>query len=158
MKRVFIICTVALSILGSGCSIQSQKPNVVKAQDTQRVQSVRYGTVLEITQVEIDGDRKFGTVIGGLVGGALGSQAVKGKNSGTQAAATVAGGVAGGVIGNKLGNILTRKKGVQLLIEMSNGDVVSIVQEVDENVTFVPNQEVLIIGDVNLRVLPKTSG
>ena len=156
MKRLAIFSSIALSLIVGACSLQSQKPNVVQSGDAQRIQSVRNGIVLEVLSVEIEGDRKFGTVIGGVLGSVIGNQAGRSQGSGTQGATTVAGGIAGDVLGNKLGNVLTRKNGVQLLIQLENGDTVSILQEADENVSFSPNQEVILIGDVNLRVIPKS--
>lgn len=148
------VVLVGLSVILSACALNSQKPNVVKPTDVQKMQRVRSGVVLEILEVEIEGDTKLGTAVGAVLGGVIGSQATRSQGKGTRAVGGVAGAVAGGVIGNKLGNVMTKKNGVQLLIEFENGDVMSIVQEADPKIVFTPGQEVKIIGDVRFRVIP----
>jgi outer membrane lipoprotein SlyB len=146
---------LVLSLSVSACaSLDSKKPNVVQPGEAQRMERVRTGTVLDITEVTIAGDSKIGTAVGAVLGGVIGSQATRTQGSGTQAAGGVGGAVAGGVLGNKLGGALTSKKGVQLLIEFENKDVMSIVQEADPNVTFTIGQTVRIIGDVKMRIIP----
>jgi len=155
-----LIVTVALlsGIALTGCSTTSQRPDVVGVNEAQRVQKVRFGTLVEFTPVRIEGDRKIGTIIGGLVGGVIGNQATRSQGDGTRTAATAAGAVAGGIAGNAAGKVLAGKKGVQLLIKMDEtGDLISIVQEEDPDVTWSPGQAVMLIGDVKIRVIPRTS-
>lgn len=153
LLTVFSVATLAFSV--SACdTLSSKKPNVVKPADAQRLERVRMGTILDVTEVTIDGDSKIGTAVGAVLGGVIGSQATRTQGSGTQAAGGVGGAVAGGVLGNKLGGALTRKKAVQLLIEFDNKDVMSIVQEADPNIVFAIGQSVRIIGDVKMRVIP----
>ncbi len=157
MPNIFLtlIATFVLSLSVSACSsLDSRKANVVQPGETQRMERVRTGTLLDITEVTIAGDSKIGTAVGAVLGGVVGSQATRTQGSGTQAAGGVGGAIAGGVLGNKLGGALTRKNGVQLLIEFENKDVMSIVQEFDPNVNFAIGQKVRIIGDVKMRVIP----
>jgi outer membrane lipoprotein SlyB len=157
MPKIFptVITAFVLSLSLSACaSLDSKKPNVVQPGDTQRMERVRTGLVLDVTEVTIAGDSKIGTAVGAVLGGVIGSQATRTQGSGTRAAGGVGGAVAGGVLGNKLGGALTNKKGVQLLIEFENKDVMSIVQEADPNITFEIGQTVRIIGDVKMRIIP----
>lgn len=157
MPKIFstLFTSVILSLSLAACSsLNSNKPNVVQPGEAQRLERVRTGIVLDVTEVTIAGDSKIGTAVGAVLGGVIGSQATRTQGSGTRAAGGVGGAVAGGVLGNKLGGALTSKKGVQLMIEFENKDVMSIVQEADPNITFTIGQTVRIIGDVKMRVIP----
>ncbi len=152
-----IIIASILAVSLSACSTSSQRPSVIGTNEAQRVQKVRFGTLVEAIPVEIEGDRKIGTIIGSIVGGVLGNQATRTQGDGTRTVATAAGAVAGGVAGNAASKVLSGKKGVQLLIKMESGDLISIVQEADPELTWKAGQEVMLIGDVKIRVLPRSS-
>ena len=53
----------------------------------------------------------------------------KGRGS---AIAAVLGGVAGGVIGNKVENAATKKVGVELSVQLDDGELISVVQKAEE--------------------------
>lgn len=156
-KSISFIVAVLMTVTAAACSTGTQRPSVIGSDEAQRVQKVRFGTLVEALPVEIEGDRKVGTIIGGLLGGVIGNQATRSQGSGTRAAGTAAGAVVGGVAGNAASKVMTGKKGVQLLIKMETGDLVSIVQEVDPNINWQVGQAVMLIGDVKIRVLPRTS-
>ena len=55
-----------------GCVNNSYGPDVVKRSDAQKQQYVVLGTIIDITEVTIEGDREKGAVAGAIIGGAAG--------------------------------------------------------------------------------------
>jgi outer membrane lipoprotein SlyB len=103
-------------------------PDVVSRSDAQKQQYVVLGTIKSITRVTIEGDREAGAAAGALIG------AVAGKNvtdSNTESdIATIVGGLVGSALGSEVGSKLTKKDGIELLIETDTGKLISIIQEV----------------------------
>jgi len=124
-----------LSIIGllafflAGCA--PSKSGRVYSRDQARVQhSVYYGTVLEVDEVLIEGTKTpLGTIAGGAAGAALGSTI--GGGSG-RTVATVLGGIVGGIAGSAAEEGVTRRDGLELTVELDNGQIISVVQEADD--------------------------
>lgn len=124
--------TVLLLIFGfiaAGCA--SSKSGKVYSRDQARVQhSVYYGTVLDVDEVQIEGTKSpVGTIAGGAAGAVLGNTI--GGGSG-RAVATVLGGIVGGIAGSAAEEGVTRKNGLELTVELDNGQIISVVQEADD--------------------------
>ncbi len=100
-------------------------------------------TVIGVQAVTIDSEGNFvGKIAGGLIGGIAGSGVGGGRGS---SAATVAGAVIGGIVGKKADELYNKANGVQITVQMANGQVQSIVQEVNPNVTFRKGDNVKVI-------------
>ncbi|ORU90523.1 MAG: hypothetical protein A6F71_05990 [Cycloclasticus sp. symbiont of Poecilosclerida sp. M] len=112
--------------------------------EVNQIQHVRYGVITGLQPVTIDSEgNAVGTVAGGLLGGIAGSSVGGGKG---RAATTVAGAVLGGYLGNKAQGALNKTNGVQITIQMDNGEVQSIVQETNANSFFRRGDRVKVIG------------
>ena len=103
--------------------------------------TVNYGTVREVRSVQIEGTKTgLGTVAGGVAGGVLGSQVGGG-------AGRVVGGVLGALGGAAIGAVseegLTRRNGLEIMVELDTGQILSIVQEAD--VPFSPGERVRVL-------------
>lgn len=106
--------------------------------------TVEYGTVDAVRFVRIEGTRSLvGPVAGAAVGGLAGS-AVGGGTG--RSIATVLGAVAGGAAGSAIENRATSAPGVEVTVRLQNGQLISIVQE-DENDNFRPGDWVRVIRD-----------
>ena len=90
-----------------------------------------------------------GKIAGGLIGGIGGSSVGSGRGS---AAAAVAGAVVGGIVGNKAEAMYNKANGVQITIQLDNGQVQSVVQEVNENVMFRKGDHVKLIRSASGKV------
>ena len=113
-----------------GCGA-SQSGRVYSQDQAQRSLSVYYGTIIELSEVTIEGSNSgAGTVIGGVAGGVAGSTI--GHGSGSTLAA-VAGALAGAVAGSAIEKQSGTKPALEFTIELDNGRLMAVVQEPDEN-------------------------
>jgi len=132
-------------LLLSGC-MESRSGNVYTRDQARTSQSVNYGTILRVELVTIEGSQSgAGTLAGGAMGGVLGSAV--GSGSG-RAIATVGGAILGGVAGAAAEKGLTTTQGVELEVELDNGELLVVVQE---------NDAVYRVGD-RIRVLRDSKG
>jgi len=125
-KALFIIPVCLLVV---ACSTNPSATTYSRDQ-TLSVQQVQLGTITSIRQVQIEGTQSgvgaaAGTVIGGVAGSGIGD----GRGS-TIAAVVV--GVAGGLVGDKVENAVTKKDGLEITVQLDNGNAISVVQEADE--------------------------
>ena len=123
------------------------------AREARVVQQVRFGTLVDVQSVKIDGTKgEVGSVAGAAIGGVAGSS-IGGKREGR--VGTVLGALAGGVLGNMAEKKITEKGGVELTVQMENGRYLSIVQEVEPSVQFSRGDKVKVLTrGSNSRVVP----
>lgn len=134
------------------CSNMSLAPEVVRKSDAQKQQYVTIGTIIDVTNVVIEGDREAGSAAGALIGASAGRNVTDSEPESD--IATIIGGLAGSAVGAEIGSRLTKKDGVELLIETNGGRMVSIIQEVGKY-TYAPDQKVRIIKrNGKSRVIP----
>lgn len=143
------ITTGALALLlGSallgGCASPTLTGTHYSREEARRVHYVRYGVVESVTPVIIEGrtDGVVGTGAGAIVGGIAGSNVGGGRG---QAAATVLGAVAGGVLGSRIEESTTRKQGQEIMVRLDNGELMSLVQEVEGGQFFRPGERVRLL-------------
>ena len=142
MKKIalpFILSAVAATLALGGCA--TYNPNVVQGYQAGRMGLVQDATVISVRPVTIDGQQSglggvAGAVIGGTVGGNRGSY-------NASAVGTVVGAVAGAVIGNAIERGATQANGVELVLQMRNGERRSVVQGVSEPL-FQPGDAVIV--------------
>ena len=136
----------------TSCVNTSLQPNVVSRSDAQKQQYVVFGTIADVTKVTIEGDREIGSAAGLVIGGKVGKESTD-SDLGSDIAGVV-GGLVGSAIGSEVGSAITKKDGVELLIETESGNFVSIIQEVS-NLSFTKGQKVQIIKrNGKSRVIP----
>ena len=141
MKSQYFYLFLAI-ISTVGCVNIEYKPDVVSRSDAQKQSYVIMGTIVDITEVTIEGDRVGGAIAGGLIGGVAGKGVT---DSDTESdVASLIGGLIGSAIGSSVGSSMTKKDAVELLIETEAGKLVSIIQEVS-SYSYVKNQKVRII-------------
>ncbi|MDO6705764.1 glycine zipper 2TM domain-containing protein [Photobacterium sp. 1_MG-2023] len=152
MKYLLLpLCIAALII--SGCS-SNPYGNTYGRSQAQQVQQVKYGTIIQIDPVSIEGEQNVvGTLAGAAIGGILGSKI--GGGSGSDIAA-IGGGVLGGYAGNKASQNLSESNGVNLTIRLDSGETIAIVQKADPNMLFSVGQKVRVnITGRTARVVPQ---
>ena len=146
------LCLVLLTSLTTSCVNTSLQPDVVSRSDAQKQQYVVFGTVRDISMVTIEGDREVGAAAGAAIGAAVGKNTTDSEPESD--IATVVGGLVGSAIGSEIGSAVTKKDGVELLIETESGTFVSIIQEVG-NFSYNTGQKVRIIKrNGKSRVIP----
>ena len=151
MNKKYISLLTGIFIVTS-CINTSLQPDVVSRSDVQKQQYVVFGVISEITNVTIEGDRELGAGAGLVIGGAVGKDSTDSELGSD--IATVVGGLIGSAIGSEVGSSISKKEGVELLIETNSGNFISIIQEVSK-FTFLKGQKVQIIKrNGKSRVIP----
>jgi len=134
----------------SGCAGTSNS-KVYTQKQAQTMSTVEFGTILEITPVTIEGEKGFlGGLGGALVGAIAGSTIGGGKGKDL---ATVAGGIGGAVAGSKIQEKATEEQGVQLIVELKSGKIVSIVQKAGSDLQVGDTVKVILGQGGSARVM-----
>lgn len=140
MNRNLVLSLLLLSVVS--CVNYSYSPDIVSKSDAQKQQYVVLGTIIDITSVTIEGDREKGAIAGALIGGAAGKSVTDSETESD--IASIVGGLVGSRVGSEIGSNLTKKDGVELLIETDAGRLISIIQEIN-SYNYSKNQRVRII-------------
>ena len=149
MKNFLLI---ALIFVISSCVNNSLQPDIVSRSDAQKQQYVVFGTIRDVSRVTIEGDREVGAAAGAAIGAVVGKNTTDSEPESDIAA--VVGGLVGSAIGSGIGSAVTKKDGVELLIETESGSFISIIQEVS-NFSYISGQKVRIIKrNGKSRVIP----
>ena len=126
------VCMLALAMLSAGCTNYSG--NTYSGSQVRSAQTVQYGTVVSVQPVTLEEDRP--AVVGGVLGNMVGGG--RGKTLATIAGAAL--GAAGGYAGEKA---LTKQNGLEITVELENGQQLSIVQAADQQ--FSPGERVRVL-------------
>ena len=138
-----LITILAATLMLSGCMAESRSGNVYTRDQARTSHSVNYGTLLRVDLVTIEGSQSgAGTVAGGAMGGALGSAVGSGTG---RTIATVGGAILGGIAGSAVEKGVTTAQGVELEVELDNGEILVVVQENDA--TYKVGDRVRILRD-----------
>ena len=150
-KQIALIAAAAGAVSLTGCVV-AQPPNTVSVYDTQRMSTVVDATVLSVTPVTLQGrDSGVGTVAGAVVGGIAGSN-VGGPRTG--GIVGVAGAVVGGLIGNAVEKDATQRPGVEIMLQLKNGDRRAVTQAAGPDAFAVGEPVILVTTGGRTRVMP----
>ncbi len=139
--RMAIAGVIAASAFITGCASTSSG-SVYSGGQARQEQTVRMGVVESVRQVTIEGSKSgIGAVAGGVVGGVAGSDIGGGKGS---TIASILGAVAGGVAGNAIEQGVTKKQGLEITVNLDNGELRAITQDADES--FRPGERVRLLS------------
>ena len=151
MLSILILSTILMACAGPNpYGASNQRYSTSEANQSLQVNS---GIIIDLQAVTIDSEGNIvGKVAGGLIGGIAGSSVGGGRG---RSAAAVAGAVVGGIIGNKAEALYNRANGVQITVQMNNGQIQSVVQEVNPNILFRKGDHVTLIKSAagKLRVI-----
>jgi outer membrane lipoprotein SlyB len=139
----------ALSVLAlSACYTAS--PNVVQPYQAQVMSSVIDGTVLSVRPITIDGSQSgVGAFAGSVAGGVAGANVGGGSGA---IVGSVIGAVLGGVVGNSVERGATQQNGVEIMIQLRNGERRAVVQSAGPDIFAVGDQVVLVTSAGRTRV------
>jgi outer membrane lipoprotein SlyB len=144
--RSIPIIVIALAL--GACA--TSNPNVVPVYQAQRVSHVYDATVLTVRPVTIDGSQSgVGAGAGAIVGGIAGS-AIGGGNG--AAFATVLGAVVGGVAGNAIERDSTTQNGVEIIVQMRDGQRRAVIQGVTADAWTAGDPVIMIVTGGNARI------
>ena len=134
MKKCCVFMLAFTTVGLTGC-VSDMSSNVYSRHEARTVQTIQEGAIIDLAAVTIEGTQ---TGLGGIAGGATGGIAAGssiGGGSGSDIAG-IGGAVLGGVLGNMAEERMTRKQGVNVTIRLTNGQLISVVQEIDPNMVF----------------------
>ena len=140
IAAAFAMAAISLSTF-VGC--QSSNSGVVFGHDEAlHAQSISTGTVTDVRAGVIEGEKSpIGAIAGGIAGAAVGNLFGGGKGN---TLATVAGGLGGAAAGAAIEKGVTTKNGLQITVQLDNGQTLVIVQEADT--MFSVGQRVRVIS------------
>ncbi len=144
-KTIFLVLAMGIvTIYLAGCA-SSRSGQVYSRDEARKVQTVENGTVVSVKEVLIEGTKTpIGTAAGGVAGGVLGHTV--GSGSG-KTVATVLGALAGAAAGTAAEEGITRRQGLEIVVEKDSGQTIVVVQEAD--MVFAPGDRVRIIAGSN---------
>ncbi|QGG79480.1 glycine zipper 2TM domain-containing protein [Litorivicinus lipolyticus] len=153
MAHIIKVLLAVSTLVLAGCA-SSLKGDVYSRGEARDVATVQYGTINEVRAVIIEGTQSgAGAVAGGAIGGIAGSGVSSGSRESRIGAILV--GAVGALVGNKAEEALTKTQGLEMVVSLDAGRVISLVQEVSRVDEFAPGQRVKVIGTgKNTRVSP----
>jgi len=136
------LTVLAFALLLAACA-SSNSPDVYASGQARRAYTVYDATVVEMRVVKIEGQS---TRVGTLGGAWIGSTAARsaGDGRGSRVLGAV-GGVAGAIIGRGTERALTADEGLEIILELDNGETVAVVQGGD--VAFELGERVRVLRD-----------
>lgn len=152
-RRLLAVTVVAASLaVVAGCANRSASSSVYTYGQAQQEQIVRTGTVVSVRAITIQDDKSSGA--GMIAGGALGGVAGNAIGGGSgRALTTVGGALLGGLLGNTVENQMGKKQGLEVTVQLDNGETRVVAQEAD--VALSSGQRVrMISGGGPTRVVP----
>jgi outer membrane lipoprotein SlyB len=128
-SRLIVAALMVGSLAMSGCANNSSSADVYTASQAQREATVRMGTVDSVRAVKISSNNGQPSGLGAIGGGALGAVAGSTIGGGTGSIVTgIIGGIAGAVAGNAVENGVAMRDGIEITVQLDNGDIRAIVQ------------------------------
>jgi outer membrane lipoprotein SlyB len=139
---------IAIALALGACA--TSDPNVVPVYGAQRMSHVYDATVLAVRPVTIDGSQSgVGAGAGAIVGGIAGSAVGGGSGA---AVASVLGAVVGGVAGNAIERDSTRQNGVEIIVQMRDGQRRAVIQGVTADAWAPGDPVIVIVSGSNARI------
>ena len=144
IRTAAAVLVIVATFFTMGCQ-SSQGSKTYSRRDTQRQHTTYEGTVLRVENVKIEGESTvLGAVGGGFLGYALGSSV--GGGSGNRIAKT-GGAVGGAMAGSAAEKAMRSAAGLEIEVELDNGDLLVVVQEKDDD--FAVGDRVRVIRSPN---------
>jgi outer membrane lipoprotein SlyB len=144
---LLLLCS-ALAL--AGCASSPSSANTVRRSETGRAHTVQQGEVIYVREVTIEGEAHgAGAVAGGVMGFALGGLA-DGRGRGV---ARAGGAVGGAMAGSAIERRVTTQTGVEVTIELEDGEVIVVIQAADEVFNKGDSVRVLRRSDGGVRVM-----
>ncbi|MFA5610571.1 MAG: glycine zipper 2TM domain-containing protein, partial [Alcaligenes sp.] len=129
--RLLVVASLAAPVfLLAGCANKSASSSVYSYGQAQREQIVRLGTVVSVRAVTIQEDQNsgVGTVGGAALGGVAASTIGGGRGS---ILASIGGAILGGLVGNAVENRMGKTQGLEITVQLDNGETRVVAQEAD---------------------------
>ena len=143
-----LLALLAAGLVLQGCASRGGK--TYSDDEVRTVQTMQYGTVVNVSDVMVAEDPSIiGPILGGVAGGVLGSLV----GGGTGNTLAIVGGAAVGALAGGAGEYAVRKyEATELTIELENGNTIVVVQGNDEYFVSGDPVRVIMTGEDKVRV------
>ena len=121
MKKFFFFIS-CLCLFSCAQDINSDSYQLSSVGEASRVEK---GVIVDVREVQIQGNDQAGTLAGGLAGGVAGSTIGRGRGS---VLASVGGAVLGALVGGLTQKELTQQKALQYIVRLTNGEMITVIQ------------------------------
>jgi outer membrane lipoprotein SlyB len=156
--RISSCVALTFALLLSGCA-RDISSNTYKASHVGETSFTYQGVVANVREVQVEESEYFeggaGPAVGALAGGAAGYQFGGGRG---QIATTAAGAILGGVAGTFAEKALKSQKGLEYVVRLENGQIMTIVQGIEPRLNSGQRVLVLISHGGRSRVIPDQTG
>lgn len=147
---LILLCGVAVEIAGCSSS-PAHSSKVYSRKEAGTVQTVQDGEVLYVREVTIEGSKApWGGIAGGIMGYAVGNTIGSGSGKTLARSAGVVGGAAAG---SAIQEKSTREVGLEITVQLDNGEIISVVQSSDEKFDDGDRVRILRRPDGSARVI-----
>ncbi|XHS78651.1 glycine zipper 2TM domain-containing protein [Burkholderiaceae bacterium UC74_6] len=143
MKKLPAIALLTTALVAGLSGCVTANPDVVHPYQAQRMATVIDATVLSVRPVNIDGQQSGGGAMAGGVIGAVAGSNVGGYRDG--AVASVIGAVAGAMIGNAVERNATKENGVEIIVQLRNGERRQIIQGIGSEPPLAVGDPVILV-------------
>ncbi|QLH44053.1 MAG: hypothetical protein HWD59_08190 [Coxiellaceae bacterium] len=147
---LFLVIFTTSWIAGCAPNISANNYNASNVGTTNKVVA---GTIINARPVQVSNNTGTGGLAGGVAGAAAGSTI--GGSTAVNIIGGVAGALAGGLLGNATEKQLSKQTGMEYIVKTSNGNMLSIVQGSDTQLSV--GQHVMVIlgsGGTPSRIIP----
>lgn len=129
--NLYLIAVTVLAVMVlAGCQAPSQGGRTYSRSQAQRPLEVYYGTVLNVADVQIQGQESGAGAVGGaIVGGIVGSTIGSGRG---RRLATTGAAVAGSAAGSAAEQKRALRPALEIEVELDDGRLMVVVQEKDD--------------------------
>jgi outer membrane lipoprotein SlyB len=151
-QKLLLAVLASTAFLG-GCA--SSSPDTITRNQAMRTQYAMTGTIESTRQMQIEGNQSgvgavTGTVIGGIAGSSVGHKRAN-------IAVGVLGAVLGGVAGNAIEKYATGENAVEMVVQLTNGSRIAIVQAAGSQ-GLMPGDRVNLIGSPGAYRVTRNNG
>ena len=125
LRPITLPALLAAALLAGACSTHTT-PSTFNRSEVGRAQTVEWGTIQAIRDVQIQNDSRGGApATGAAIGGLAGTTTGGGRRP--NAVGAIAGAPAGGAAGNALSR--SARNGVEITVQLENGRTVAVAQD-----------------------------
>ncbi len=149
MKRFAIMLVLPLALMLNACTSRIGANEYATA-STGQVNRALKGTIVSVRQVQVQSDNNAGMLLGGAAGGVAGSMI--GGNDAVHVLGAIGGAVLGGMAGDAAQGALSNQGGYEYVVQLDNGNLVTITQGND--VLLTPGQKCIVLYGKQARVIP----
>lgn len=149
MKKFLVLMILPMVAVLNACT-SNIGANQYATANVGEVNRAMKGTVVSVRAVMIQSDNNAGTLIGAGAGGVAGSMI--GGSDTAHILGAIGGAVLGGMAGDAAQNQLSKQGGFEYVIQLDNGNVVTVTQ--GDDVLLSAGQKCIVLYGKQARVIP----